>query len=66
MGYLYALLTKYKDLNFVETAKTKLITAEGALDPYTLTYLREVLGETLCPFCLWPTPTHESPTRRTK
>ena len=66
MGYLYALLIKYKDLNFVETAKTKLITAEGALDSYALTYLREVLGKTPCPFCSRPTPTHESPTRRTK
>lgn len=52
MGYLYALLIKYKDLNFVETAKTKLITAEGALDSYALTYLREVLGENAMPILL--------------
>ena len=52
MGYLYALLIKYKDLKFVETAKTKLITAEGALDSYALTYLREVLGENAMPILL--------------
>ena len=52
MGYLYALLIKHKDLNFVETAKTKLITAEGVLDSYALTYLREVLGENAMPILL--------------
>jgi hypothetical protein len=48
-GYLYAILVKYKDLIFVDTAKTLLITADGRLDGDVLRYLRQVLGTDAMP-----------------
>ncbi len=48
-GYLYAILVKYKDLVFVDTAKTLLITADGRLDGDVLRYLRQVLGADAMP-----------------
>ena len=48
-GYLYAILVKYKDLVFVETAKTLLVTPDGKLDGYVLSYLRRVLGANAIP-----------------
>lgn len=48
-GYLYAILVKYKDLVFVDTAKTLLITAAGRLDGDVLRYLRQVLGTDAMP-----------------
>ena len=48
-GYLYAILVKYKDLVFVETAKTLLVTPDGKLDGYVLSYLRRVLGADAIP-----------------
>ena len=48
-GYLYAILVKYKDLVFVDTAKTLLITADGRLDGDVLRYLRQVLGTDAMP-----------------
>ena len=48
-GYLYAILVKYKDLIFVDTAKTLLITAAGRLDGDVLRYLRQVLGTDAMP-----------------
>ena len=51
-GYLYALLIKHRDLNFVDQAKTLLITPEGALDSFALSYLRQVLGGDAMPILL--------------
>ncbi len=51
-GYLYAILIKYQDLVFVETAKRILISASGKLDGYALAYLRQVLGEGAMPTLL--------------
>jgi len=51
-GYLYAILLKYKDEVFVETAKKLLIGADGSLDGYALAYLRQVLGERAMPILL--------------
>ena len=51
-GYLYAILLKYKDEVFVETAKKLLIGADGNLDGYALAYLRQVLGERAMPILL--------------
>ena len=48
-GYLYAILVKYKDLDFVETAKALLITPDGSLDGHALSYLRQVLGADAIP-----------------
>ncbi|MBC8325422.1 MAG: hypothetical protein H8E27_07335 [Verrucomicrobia subdivision 3 bacterium] len=48
-GFLYAILVKYKDLVFVDTAKTLLITADGRLDGDVLRYLRQVLGTDALP-----------------
>jgi|TARA_B100000959_G_scaffold273687_1_gene324520 hypothetical protein len=48
-GYLYAILVKYKDRVFVETAKTLLVTPDGKLDGYVLSYLRRVLGADAIP-----------------
>jgi len=48
-GFLYAILVKYKDLVFVDTAKTLLITADGRLDGDVLRYLRQVLGTDAMP-----------------
>ena len=48
-GYLYAILVKYKDRVFVETAKTLLVTPDGKLDGYVLSYLRRVLGAEAIP-----------------
>ena len=48
-GYLYAILVKYKDLVFVDTAKTLLITTDGRLDGDVLRYLRQVLGADAMP-----------------
>ncbi len=51
-GYLYAILLKYKDEVFVETAKKLLIGDDGSLDGYALAYLRQVLGERAMPILL--------------
>ncbi len=51
-GYLYAILIKYNDRVFVETAKRILISADGKLDGYALAYLRQVLGEQAMPIFL--------------
>jgi len=51
-GYLYAILLKHKDEEFVETAKKLLIGADGSLDGYALAYLRQVLGERAMPILL--------------
>ena len=48
-GYLYAILMKYKDLDFVETAKALLVTPDGSLDGHALSYLRQVLGADAIP-----------------
>ena len=48
-GYLYAILVKYKDLDFVETAKALLVTPDGSLDGHALSYLRQVLGADAIP-----------------
>ena len=48
-GYLYAILVKYKDLDFVETAKGLLIRPDGSLDGHALSYLRQVLGADAIP-----------------
>jgi|TARA_B100001971_G_scaffold212950_1_gene244595 hypothetical protein len=48
-GYLYAILVKYKDLDFVETAKGLLIRPDGSLDGHALSYLRQVLGSDAIP-----------------
>ena len=48
-GYLYAILVKYKDLVFVDAAKTLLISADGRLDGDVLRYLRQVLGTDAMP-----------------
>jgi hypothetical protein len=48
-GYLYAILVKYKDLDFVETAKTLLVRPDGTLDGHALSYLRQVLGADAIP-----------------
>ncbi len=48
-GYLYAILVKYNDRIFVDTAKTLLITADGRLDGDVLRYLRQVLGTDALP-----------------
>ena len=67
LGYLYALLIKHKDLDFVDIAKTKLITPEGALDSYALSYLRQVLGEQAMPILLaaYTDPRITDPTDKT-
>ena len=51
-GYLYAILVKYKDEVFVEDAKRILISEDGKLDGYALSYLRQVLGERAMPIFL--------------
>jgi len=48
-GYLYAILVKYKDLDFVEIAKGLLIRPDGSLDGHALSYLRQVLGADAIP-----------------
>ena len=48
-GYLYAILVKYKDLDFVETAKSLLVRPDGSLDGHALSYLRQVLGADAIP-----------------
>ena len=48
-GYLYAILVKYKDLDFVETAKDLLVRPDGSLDGHALSYLRQVLGADAIP-----------------
>jgi hypothetical protein len=51
-GYLYSILVKHKDLIFVDTAKELLITEDGSLDGYALSYLRQVLGAEAMPILL--------------
>ena len=48
-GYLYAILVKYKDLDFVKTAKDLLVRPDGSLDGHALSYLRQVLGADAIP-----------------
>ena len=51
-GYLYSILVKHNDRVFVETAKGLLITEDGSLDGYALSYLRQVLGVEAMPILL--------------
>ena len=51
-GYLYSILVKHNDRVFVETAKGLLITEDGSLDGYALSYLRQVLGAEAMPILL--------------
>ena len=44
-AYLFALLVKYRDTTFVDTAKTQIITADGRVDGAVVNYLSSVLGE---------------------
>ncbi|MBC8325593.1 MAG: hypothetical protein H8E27_08205 [Verrucomicrobia subdivision 3 bacterium] len=51
-GYLYSILVKHNDRIFVDTAKGLLITEDGSLDGYALSYLRQVLGVDAMPILL--------------
>mgnify|MGYP001335870347 CR=1 FL=1 len=42
--FLFALLVKYKDATFVDTAKTQIINAEGRVDGAVVNYLTTILG----------------------
>jgi len=42
-------LVKYKDLDFLETAKELLVRPDGSLDGHALSYLRQVLGADAIP-----------------
>ena len=46
---LFAILTKYKDATFVDTAKTMIITPEGKVDGAVVNYLTTILGEKAVP-----------------
>ena len=48
-AYLFALLVKYRDATFVDTAKTQIITPEGRVDGAVVNYLSSVLGEKAVP-----------------
>jgi hypothetical protein len=43
-AFLYAILVKYKDREFIETAKGLLVRSDGSVDGHALAYLRRVLG----------------------
>jgi hypothetical protein len=60
-GYLYAILVKYKDLDFLETAKDLLVLPDGSMDGHALSYLRQVLGADAIPIL----QTHINDTRIT-
>ena len=47
--FLFALLIKYNDATFVDTAKTMIITAEGRVDGAVVNYLETILGEQAVP-----------------
>ena len=42
--FLFALLVKYKDATFVDTAKNQIINAEGRVDGAVVNYLTTILG----------------------
>ena len=46
---LFAILMKYKDATFVDTAKTMIVTPEGKVDGAVVNYLTTVLGEKAVP-----------------
>ena len=46
---LFAILIKYKDATFVDTAKTMIITPEGKVDGAAVNYLTSILGEKAVP-----------------
>ena len=48
-AFLYAILVKYKDLEFVDTAKGLLVRSDGSVDGDALAYLRKVLGADAIP-----------------
>ena len=48
-AFLYAILVKYKDLEFVDTAKGLLMRSDGSIDGHALAYLRRVLGADAIP-----------------
>lgn len=48
-AFLYAILVKYKDLEFVDTAKGLLVRSDGSVDGHALAYLRRVLGADAIP-----------------
>ena len=48
-AFLYAILVKYKDLEFVDTAKDLLVRSDGSVDGHALAYLRKVLGADAIP-----------------
>ncbi|SVB84615.1 uncharacterized protein METZ01_LOCUS237469 [marine metagenome] len=46
---LFAILMKYKDATFVDTAKTMIVTPEGKVDGAVVNYLTTILGEKAVP-----------------
>jgi hypothetical protein len=42
--FLYSILVKYKDREFIDTAKDLLVRSDGSVDGHALAYLRRVLG----------------------
>ena len=48
-AFLYAILVKYKDLEFADTAKGLLVRSDGSVDGDALAYLRKVLGADAIP-----------------
>ena len=50
---LFAILMKYKDATFVDTAKTMIVTPEGKVDGAVVNYLTTVLGKKPC-LCFMP------------
>ena len=47
--FLYSILVKYKDREFIETAKGLLVRSDGSVDGHALAYLRRVLGSDAIP-----------------
>lgn len=47
--FLFAIMIKYKDATFVDTAKTMIVTPEGKLDGAVVKYLTTILGEKAVP-----------------
>jgi len=47
--FLYSILVKYKDREFIDTAKGLLVRSDGSIDGHALAYLRRVLGADAIP-----------------
>jgi len=47
--FLYSILVKYKDREFIETAKGLLVRSDGSVDGHALKFLRRVLGADAIP-----------------